>query len=86
MRLRKADGHALRWLREEHWYSQKELAKRAGVSRQTIIEIESGRDTSPRNETLFALARALEVSPDALLEERGDLTRLENDQPAAGTG
>ncbi|MFP3322743.1 helix-turn-helix transcriptional regulator [Planococcus sp. SIMBA_160] len=35
--------NTLKELREAHGYSQDQLAKRLGVSRQTIISIEKGR-------------------------------------------
>jgi transcriptional regulator with XRE-family HTH domain len=67
-RFRKADGAALRRRREDAWLTQQELAELAQVHRTTINTIENGKDTSPRMSTLLALARALKVHPDALVE------------------
>jgi Predicted transcriptional regulators len=40
--------------------TQEELAKKAGVSRQTIISIETDRNFSTSTKTLIRLAQALE--------------------------
>ena len=70
MRTRKADGDALRELREDKWWTQAQLSKASGVNRSTIVEIEGGKNPHPRTGTILALAKALEVDPNALLEER----------------
>lgn len=70
MRTRRADPARLMELREDQWWTQAELAEKSGVSRATIIEIEKGRNPSPHNQTLFALAKALGVNPTELLEAR----------------
>lgn len=62
----KANGEALRALREEEWFSQAELAERSGVSHATISKIEQGRRPRPHNQTIIALAEALAVDPDIL--------------------
>lgn len=49
----------VRKLRQEHKYSQKQLAEMVHVSRQTIISVESGR-YQPTLELSFKLARAFE--------------------------
>lgn len=67
-RIRKADGDALRLFRERRWLTQRQLAELAGVSRATVVELESGRNKDPRNDTLKAIAAALKINPDELLE------------------
>lgn len=49
----------VRKFRQEHKYSQKQLAEMVHVSRQTIISVESGR-YQPTLELSFKLARAFE--------------------------
>lgn len=57
----------LRELRQERLLTQRELAEKAGVSKATIVGIESGR-IRPYPGTLRKLAEALEVPPSALAE------------------
>jgi transcriptional regulator with XRE-family HTH domain len=57
----------LRELREERLLSQQELASRAGVSKTTIVNIETGQ-IRPHPATLRKLAAALKVDPAALAE------------------
>lgn len=54
--------------RAERAWSQEELAKRVGVSRQTIIAIEKGR-FDPRLTLAFRLADVLGCRVDDLFEE-----------------
>lgn len=54
----------LREQRERRALSQEELAKLSGVSRTTIIKLESGRGAWPQ--TVRKLARALKVDPAEL--------------------
>jgi len=44
-----------------------ELARKAGVSKLTIINVEAGR-TKPRPETLRKVASVLEVAPEDLVD------------------
>jgi len=44
--------------------SQQELARLAGLSRESIIKLEAGRDAWPQ--TVRKLARALRVKPEDL--------------------
>ena len=55
----------LRKIRKERGISLQDLANAAGVSKLTIIRIESGR-TNPRSETLDKLAKVLSVHPKML--------------------
>jgi transcriptional regulator with XRE-family HTH domain len=61
-------SETIRRLRAERLWSQRELAKQAGVSPTTISKIE-GDDPAydPSLGTLAKLARALRVRPNALL-------------------
>jgi putative transcriptional regulator len=63
-------ANRLKVARAEHDLSQEELAKRAGVTRQTISSIEKGQYT-PSALLAFVLARQLEKRIDELfyLEE-----------------
>lgn len=56
----------LRRLRIRQALSQAELAERAGLSRHTIIAIETGR-TGAQYTTIRSLAEALGVEPAALM-------------------
>jgi transcriptional regulator with XRE-family HTH domain len=59
-------GPRLRQFRELTGLSQNELAKRAGVPRPVITDVESGRQRSVNLETARRLARALGVTLDML--------------------
>jgi transcriptional regulator with XRE-family HTH domain len=63
----------VRRLRAEQAWSQRELARRAKLSNQTIVNVENGRD--PSMATLGKLARAFGVRPNALLST-GELEKL----------
>lgn len=49
--------------------SIREAAKKAGVSKQTIVELEQGRVEDPRSATVKRLADAYGVTVRALLGE-----------------
>lgn len=55
-------GEKIRELREKKRMSQEELAKRSGISRQTISSLETGKVDSVTTGTIEAIAKALEVS------------------------
>jgi transcriptional regulator with XRE-family HTH domain len=55
-------GANLRALRRRQSLTQQELARRAGVDRATISQIENGRE-NPRTDTVLRLARVLGVGP-----------------------
>ncbi|MGB4778186.1 helix-turn-helix transcriptional regulator [Microbacterium sp.] len=57
--------NAIRAVREREGITQAELARRVGVTRQTLIAIEQGR-YSPSLELAFQLARAFGVGLDDL--------------------
>lgn len=68
----------LRYLREEHGFTQRELAKICNVSPQCICSLEQGT-RFPTGSTVAELARVLNVSSDYLLG-------LENDFGVRGVG
>ena len=59
--------NSLRAVREEAGMTQAELARRIGVTRQTLIAIEQGR-YSPTLELAFQLSRAFGVGLDDLFD------------------
>jgi transcriptional regulator with XRE-family HTH domain len=61
----------LRTLRERAALTQQELAERAGVSRSTVLRLESGQD-EPFPRTARRLARALKVKTSDLMEPLPD--------------
>jgi transcriptional regulator with XRE-family HTH domain len=69
-------SETIRRLRFEHAWSRRELARRAGLSHQTIVNLERG-DSVPALATLGKLARAFDVPPSALVsfEELEQLSR-----------
>lgn len=54
-------GERVRAARERKGWSQAELARRIGVTRSAIAQLESGLTTNPRPQHLFSLAKALDV-------------------------
>ena len=61
-------GRRLRELRVERGFSLSELARRAGVGKGSLSEIESGK-RNPTIETLYALSTPLDVPLTALVGE-----------------
>jgi transcriptional regulator with XRE-family HTH domain len=57
-----ADGVKLREIRLDRGYSQEELHKLTGISRDTISRLETGDRPNPHPRTLRKLAEALGVS------------------------
>lgn len=69
---KKPNGAVIRSLREEHGFTQAELAIDAGISRAHLASLETERRqaTSP---TMRRLARALGLrSPDSLIKDDGE--------------
>ena len=54
--------------RLEMRFSQDELAKISGVSRTTISMLETGEQTVTKSSTILALAKALKIKPQKLLD------------------
>jgi transcriptional regulator with XRE-family HTH domain len=61
-------GHKLRLMRAERGLSLREAARRAGMVKETISDIERGH-THPYDVTLAKLAKAYDVPVAELLEE-----------------
>lgn len=61
----------LRVLRAEHGWSQAELARRLGVSRQTVNSIEVGK-YDPSLPLAFKIARVFELGLEAIFEPELD--------------
>ena len=64
------DGEKLKTLRERRFLSHRDLAKRAGVSPTTVLNLEAGRVEAQRR-TVRKLARALDVEPAELVKTEG---------------
>lgn len=58
----------LQKMRERRRLTQEELAKASGVTQQAISAIESGKNKSPRVDTLYFLSEALKCTVDDLIE------------------
>jgi transcriptional regulator with XRE-family HTH domain len=63
------DGEKLRALREERFLSHRELAKLAGVSPTTVLNLETNPETMAQRRTVRKLAEALGIDPRDLLED-----------------
>jgi transcriptional regulator with XRE-family HTH domain len=66
-------GERLRYIRKKRRITQDKLAKKIGVSRQTVFEYEANM-MEPRWFTFMCIADALGVSMDFLA--RGDLSEI----------
>jgi len=64
----RVDGEKLTTLRERRFLSHRDLAKRAGVSPTTVLNLEAGRVEAQRR-TVRKLAEALGVDPAELVED-----------------
>ena len=62
------DGDKLRTMREDRFLSHRELAKLAGVSPTTVLNLETNPETTAQRRTVRKLAAALGVEPAELLE------------------
>ena len=75
MELRERLARSLRREREGAGLSVSELARRAGVSKATVSQLESGAG-NPSVETLWAIGDALGVPFATLVEDRAAASRL----------
>lgn len=75
-------GHRIKELRSAANLSQHQLATKAGISRSTIRDIETARQSDIYTETAKAIARALGVSPAELLDGTGAHTQIVTDTAA----
>lgn len=73
--LRDRIAHAVRREREGQGFSAAELARRAGVSKATISQLEAGA-ANPSVETLWAVATALDVPFSLFVEDGPEPPRL----------
>ena len=62
------DGDKLRTMREDRFLSHRELAKIAGVSPTTVLNLETNPETTAQRRTVRKLAEALGVHPAELVE------------------
>lgn len=67
-------GGLIRSRRERMRLTQGELARRVGMTRTSITNIENGKQKVQLH-TLYAIASVLEVSPQALLPSPGTVVR-----------
>jgi transcriptional regulator with XRE-family HTH domain len=74
-------GERLKRFRELAGWSQNELARRSGVPRPIVSELESGKQKGLKVDTARRLARALGVSLDMLVGM--DPAEEEEPEPAA---
>ena len=63
------NGEKLRTLREAKFLSHRELAKNAGVSPTTVLNLEAGNVMEAQRRTIRKLAQALGVGPAELVGE-----------------
>lgn len=59
-------GYKIKEMRKSLDMSQEELAEKSGISRGTIVALESGTERTTTTKTLMALAAAMNVSVDQL--------------------
>jgi DNA-binding Xre family transcriptional regulator len=62
------DLEKLRALREKRFLSHRELAKNAGVSPTTVLNLEAGKVSEAQRRTIRKLAEALRVDPGDLVK------------------
>lgn len=61
-------GNNLKRIREEKGYTKTELAKRCGLNRKIIKDIEFGYVTTPTTKTLIKLADGLGITLEDLIK------------------
>jgi transcriptional regulator with XRE-family HTH domain len=61
------DGDKLRTMREDRFLSHRELARIAGVSPTTVLNLETNPETTAQRRTVRKLAGALDVPPGELV-------------------
>lgn len=72
--------------RELAGMSKVELARRVGVSKQSVGALENGKAKAPTPENLFSYAKALQVDANWLATGKGEMSNTENNntEPANG--
>ena len=63
------DGEKVRAARERRYLSQRELAERAGINRNTVWRIEGSGLTEVHPRTIRKIAEALSVDPASLVPQ-----------------
>jgi transcriptional regulator with XRE-family HTH domain len=63
-------GYRIRYLRNGKGWSLSDLEKRSGVSKAYISDVENGAAGRPNIQYVYALAMALDVTLDELLDEK----------------
>ena len=64
-------GFKIKKMREAKKMTQEQLASKSGVSRGTIVALESGEDRTTTTKTLLKIAKALDTTIDALFFGKG---------------
>lgn len=59
-------GYRIKERRDELRLTQEELAKKSGVSRATIVKLESGAECNVTTSTLLSLAKAMDTTVELL--------------------
>ncbi len=62
----KIDGGKVRTVREERFFSQRELADKAGINHNTVWRIEGGDSIEVHPRTIRKIAQALSVDPASI--------------------
>ena len=62
----KIDGDKVRTAREKRFFSQRELASKAGINHNTVWRIEGGGSVGVHPRTIRRIAEALSVDPTSL--------------------
>ncbi len=65
----KIDGRKVQEAREQKFFSQRELAGKAGVNHNTVWRIEGGGSIEVHPRTIRKLAEALSIDPASLTPE-----------------
>lgn len=67
--MRNKIGNNIRKLRQTKGISQDRLSKEADLALNTIVKIETGRNSNPTVQTLEKIAKALDVATGDLFKE-----------------
>lgn len=71
-------GESLKTYRKQKGFTQVELAKRAGISRSYLADVEAGR-YNPSLDTLMAVAKALNIETSLLISPETIVLRREDE-------
>lgn len=71
-------GERVRLLRKKRGLSQVELAARVGITQGSLSLIETNKTEVPAGETLAALCRVLQTTPDFIVAGAGDPDSIES--------